>query len=226
MSKTNNKLNFINIHSHSAENRDGIVIYNALNINNIPKTEENFYVSTALHPWYLKPELWNNNIKEYEEVIAQENIIAIGECGIDLNINIKAEIQKTIFTNHLHWADKYNKPLIIHCVKTHNEIISLKKKANVKQACIIHGFNNNINIARQLLAAGFYLSFGEALLHNSSNAATALKITPLDKIFFETDESEHPIKEIYEKAAIMLNISIEELIKQIQTNFKKIFIKE
>lgn len=219
-------MNYINIHSHSLENRDGIVIYNALNLNNIPKTEENFYVSTALHPWYLKPELWNNNIKEYEEVIAEDNIIAIGECGIDLSINIKADVQKTIFTNHLQWADKYNKPLIIHCVKAHNEVISMKKKSNVKQACIIHGFNNNINIARQLLTAGFYLSFGDALLQNNSNAAAALKITPLERLFLETDESEHPISAIYEKAAILLNISKDELINQMNINFKKIFIKE
>lgn len=219
-------MNYINIHSHKLNNREGIVIYNAMNIYDIPKPEENFYISTALHPWYLKPELWMNPLNDYEAEIAQDQIFAIGECGMDLAIKIKADVQKTIFGKHLQWAEKYDKPLIIHCVKAFNEVIAMKKKANLKQACIIHCFNNNINIAKQLLNADFYLSFGEAIFQNNSNAALALKITPIDKLFLETDESELSIKEIYNKAAELLGMELELLVKQIDTNFKKVFIKK
>ncbi len=219
-------MEYINIHSHSKKNNDGIVIFNAMNINDIPRAEDNFYISTALHPWYLKPELWMNPLNDYEEEIAKDEIIAIGECGIDFSVKIKTKLQKTIFAKHLIWAEKYNKPLIIHCVKAFNEIIAMKKKANLKQVCIIHGFNNNINIARQLLNAGFFLSFGEELTYDDSNAKQIIKITPLDKLFLETDESELSIREIYAKAAEILEIEIDKLKNQISDNFKKVFNKE
>lgn len=219
-------MNYINIHTHTINLRNGIIIYNAMNISDIPKVKDNFYISTALNPWYLKPDLWNNPLNDYEEAVSDEDIIAIGDCGIDMTVKIKADVQKTVFGKHLQWAEKYDKPLIIHCNNAFNEVIALKKKTNIKQACIIHGFTNNINIARQVLNADFYISYGEALLQNNSNAAQAIKITPLDRLFLETDESEHTIMEIYSKAAELLEIDIEVLKKQINDNFNKVFIKE
>jgi TatD DNase family protein len=219
-------MNYINIHTHNSKLREGIVIYNAMNINDIPKAKNNFYISTALHPWYLKPELWFNPLNDYEEIIAQDNIIAIGECGLDLTIKIKPDVQKTVFNKHLQWAEKYNKPVTIHCVKAFNEVIAMKKKANIKQPCIIHGFNNNLTIAKQLLTAGFYLSYGEALLHENSNAGQAIKQTPPERLFLETDESEKSISEIYSKAAELLEMDLELLKKQIEINFNHVFIRE
>jgi len=212
----------IDIHSHIKLSINGKKIFNVLSIHDFPKGKGLFY-SVGMHPWYLQPLLWNNDFNEFEEVIAQENVIAIGECGLDWVSSAKQDMQKVVFSKHLHWAEKFDKPLIIHCVKAYNEIIAMCKKANIKQACIIHGYNNNLKIAEQLIKSGFYISYGAGLLASNSNAMHAIKITPIDKIFLETDDSDENIQTIYEKAADLLNINVEDLKNQIQDNFVTVF---
>ncbi len=215
-------MHYIDIHTHNKRPIEGKKIFNILTVNDFPKNKELLF-SVGMHPCYLKPQLWKNDLNVFEELIAQENIIAIGECGLDWMTFTKQDVQKTIFTKHLHWAEKYKKPLIIHCVKAHNEIIAICKKAKVKQACVIHGYNNNLKIAEQLIKADFYLSFGEALLQPNSNAAQAIKITPIEKLFLETDDSDASIEIIYKRAGELLKIDIEDLKQQIKANFATVF---
>ncbi len=215
----------IDIHSHVKLPINGKKIFNVLTINDFPKAESLFF-SVGLHPWYVHPQLWNNDFNAYEEHLTDENVIAIGECGLDWLSSTKPDLQKVVFSKHLHWAEKYNKPLIIHCVKAYNEIMAMCKKANLKQACIIHGYNNNLKIAEQLIKAGFYISFGEALLENNSNAAQAIKITPVEKIFLETDDKDVKIEVIYKRAGELLNMNLEDLKQQIEANFEVVFKTE
>ena len=86
---------------------------------------------------------------------------------------------------------------------------------------IIHGFNKKENIAKDLLKNNFYLSFGKAVLYNLSLQNT-LKITPLNKIFLETDNDNFDIRDLYFKAAEIKNISPESLYKQILENLETI----
>lgn len=86
---------------------------------------------------------------------------------------------------------------------------------------IIHGFNKKERIAEDLLKNNFYLSFGKAVLYNLSLQNT-LKITPLDKIFLETDNDDFSIEELYEKVSEIKGISLENLNKQISENLETI----
>lgn len=213
----------IDFHSHIKQPINGEKIFNVLQIDEFPKKEKGLLFSVGMHPWYLQPLLWNNDFNAYEAVISQEQVIAIGECGLDWMTAAKPDMQKVVFSKHLHWAEKYNKPLIIHCVKAFNEVLAMCKKANLKQACIIHGYNNNLKIAEQLLKAGFYLSFGAAILESNSNAVQVIKKCPIDKLFLETDDSDISIDLIYEKASQLLSMNIDELKLQIEVNFSKVF---
>ncbi|MFZ4414158.1 MAG: TatD family hydrolase [Bacteroidales bacterium] len=212
----------IDFHSHIKRPIQGKKIFNVLTINDFPK-DKGLLFSVGMHPWYLQPLLWNNDFNAFEAVIAQDDVIAIGECGLDWSTVAKQDMQKVVFSKHLHWAEKFDKPLIIHCVKAFNELMAMCKKANLKQACIIHGFNNNLKIADQLIKAGFYLSFGKDLLEANSNAAQAIKITPLEKIFLETDDSDISIEAVYERAGALLAINSDTLNQQIDANFEKVF---
>ena len=60
----------------------------------------------------------------------------------------------------------------------------------VKVFCPEHGFRGNARVARQLLDAGFYLSYGQYF------NPEAVRITPIDRLLVETDESPLPIEEI------------------------------
>jgi TatD DNase family protein len=96
-------------------------------------------------------------------------------------------------------------------------MIALKKKTQPKQAWIIHGFRGKPEQAAQLTSLGFFLSFG--FNHNEKS----LQKTPPDKIFLETDDSNYTIQDVYRKAALILNISVQDLVQQIEQNIESNF---
>ena len=68
---------------------------------------------------------------------------------------------------------------------------------------------------------GYYLSFGERTFR-SPKSIEAMKATPIDRLFFETDESSVDIEEIYNKAAEVLAVPVKILEYITHENFKRI----
>ena len=109
--------------------------------------------------------------------------------------------------------------MILHDVKSHNEILALRKKHKAKQPWILHGFNGTEQDIRQLTGQGLYLSVGESLLHSERKIAKSLKNIPLELLFFETDMAEIGIEIVYEAAAKLLEIDVSDLKTKIFSNF-------
>ena len=86
---------------------------------------------------------------------------------------------------------------------------------------IIHGFNKKKQIAEDLLAHNFYLSFGKAVLYNLS-LQDIVRNTPLDRMFLETDNEAFNIEELYLKVSELKDISLEKLNEQILENLDTI----
>jgi TatD DNase family protein len=78
-----------------------------------------------------------------EEKLKDENCFALGECGLDKITASDFELQKVVFKKQIQLSEKHQKPLIIHCVKAHQELIEIKKELKPKQVWIFHGFNTN-----------------------------------------------------------------------------------
>ena len=176
------------------------------------------HISIGIHPWYVTAD----DIEEQTEWIKQtaindKRVIAIGECGTDKLCNTDINLQYEAFCNCITLSEELKLPLIIHSVKTSNEIIRLKKNIKPKQAWIIHGFRGKPEQAIQYINNGFYLSFGK--LHN----AESLKITPHDRLLFETDEYTGNITDIIESAAKTLDISTDKLFDIVSENAKYLF---
>jgi TatD DNase family protein len=182
----------------------------------------NIKFSAGIHPWYIDDN-WSFYLEKTEKLLSESKISAIGECGIDLIKNRNLELQKTVFIEQAKLAEKYNKPLIIHCVKGYNILIEITKKHNFTKPMIFHGFNNKTEIAKKLIEEGFYISFGKSLFNIKSNSAEVLKSIPKDRFFLETDDYNKDIYSIYNKASEILNIPIDELSNQIKINYNTIF---
>ncbi|WP_343664331.1 TatD family hydrolase [Chryseobacterium mucoviscidosis] len=205
-------MDFFDFHHHKKNIPNGI--YN-LNIEQIPPDVP---YSIGIHPKDIGVNNLDNQFKWMKNMIF-ENCFAIGECGLDSFAEAEEKIQEEVFLRQIRFANEVKKPIIIHCVRKFYEVISFKKYA--EQPMIIHGFNKKERIAEDLLKNNFYLSFGKAVLYNLSLQNT-LKITPLDKIFLETDNDDFSIEELYEKASEIKGISLENLNKQIAENLETI----
>jgi Tat protein secretion system quality control protein TatD with DNase activity len=90
-------------------------------------------------------------------------VVAIGECGLDRNIDLPLDIQTSIFKRHIELAETLQKPLVIHCVRAFSELIALKKNTKSTVPWIIHGFHKKEEVFQQLLKHDFYFSFGAAM---------------------------------------------------------------
>ena len=123
-------------------------------------------------------------------------------------------------------AERVQKPLLLHCVRSANEIIKLKKEIKPKMPWVIHGFNSNVVTGCELIRHGLYISIGVDLLKDISNAFNFLPEIPLDRLFFETGDGDLHVEKIYQKAASKLDIELLALKKQIQSNFNRVFVKE
>lgn len=184
----------------------------------VPLTTSGYY-SVGFHPWTLAthtPEDWTT----FELEATHPQVLAIGEAGIDkLTTTADVSTQTDAFIRQALLAEKLCKPLIIHCVKAHNEIMQLHRRLSPRQAWVMHGFRGKKELAGRLLSNGFYLSFGQRYPEET------LRHTPLDRMFMETDESTTPIHHLYEAAARCLNITPEQLIAQVQQNIRLVFFQ-
>lgn len=111
------------------------------------------------------------------------------------------------------------KPLIIHCVKAFNELVELKRKFRPNVPWVVHGFRNNVNIARMLLREDIRLSIGEKY------QLPVLQEIPLECLLTETDESRMPVRDIIKSIAEVRRVTAEELSMQIAENAGKIFFQ-
>ncbi len=211
---------FIDIHTHHLkEIKDEIFIYSGSDhFNSLP---EHAYLSLGVHPWFIDSE-YQMHLTEIEVHLENGRLIAVGEAGIDKLKGPSINLQQEIFMAQAALAEKYHKPLIVHCVRAYQELIELQKKMNPTETWIIHGFRGNLKTAQLLIQHGFCLSFGTSLLHDEK-LSVILKNIPLGKIFFETDDHNEPVSKMYFKASQILNSDVGLLEKQIADNFEKIF---
>lgn len=216
----------LNLHTHLLKKQaDEQIIFNQI----IPDSEEgleNFelqntesWLSAGIHPWYINEKLYNLQLKKLAEIAKEPTIKFIGECGLDRLKGAALPLQEEVFIKQIRIAEDVKKPVIIHCVRCYNELLSIKKIVRPRVPFIVHGFNTKIEIARQLLDKGFYLSLGGALLQEESNALKVLQEIPLEKLFFETDDKDISIIDIYEKVAEAKGITLEELEKVVFDNY-------
>ncbi len=212
---------FINIHSHSYSNDPEVISILNLRAGESFAVEQKQLVSYGVHPWDT---LLPDRVKLLGEYTMLNNLIAIGECGFDKFKAGNYQEQETLFIQHVNISEKVHKPLIIHCVGYFNEILTLKKKLNVKQTWIVHGFKGHHQLASQLVRAGIYLSFGADIIKPNNKVIKALRSLSPNSFFLETDESTVSIQEVYFRVAELLNIELILLKDHQQKLFKKCFI--
>ncbi|HET7733708.1 MAG TPA: TatD family hydrolase [Paludibacter sp.] len=156
-------------------------------------TEE--IVSVGIHPWHAD-DFTEETICDIEKWLADKRLAAIGECGLDKNSKATIAKQLFIFNKQIELSERFQKPLIIHCVGCFNELFELKHSLKPQQLWIIHGFRGKPELAKQALKNGCALSFGEHFNPES------VRVTPIEKLYIETDESDLQIEEVYAQIAI------------------------
>ena len=214
---------FINIHTHSLLINDGHIQIVNLNLNQ-PCPEQGYY-SYGIHPWDLDDADFqiDDALRLLEERLQSPNVLALGEAGLDKMHKASFERQIELFERQIKLSEAFKKPMILHDVRSHHEIIALRKKHKAKQPWILHGFNGTEKDAQQLIGQEIYLSVGESLKHLERKICKSLKFIDLNYLFLETDMAEIGIEKVYEAAANLLEMDLSALKTRIFSNFAHLF---
>lgn len=213
-------MNFFNLHTHQFSNQPAVLEL----VNQYPwEFNEAIPVySIGIHPWHINEERLEQDLALIEEKLQTSNCLALGECGLDKRIDIPFSVQQMVFEKQIALAEKFQKPLILHCVAAFQEVIEIKNRLQITVPMVIHGFSKNEQLAKQLLENGFYLSFGKYLIRNPA-LKTVFQAVPNDRFFLETDTIEETIEEVYFLASNYKNWNIVKMKTNIAANFENVF---
>jgi TatD DNase family protein len=121
----------------------------------------------------------------------QPAIIAIGEVGLDYYWSREFEREQLMaFEEQVKWSVESRLPLMIHCRKAQNEMVSLLKHYKDElPGGVFHCFTGNEHEAEELLQfPQFVLGIGGVLTFKKSHLPEVLpQVVPLDRIVLETD---------------------------------------
>ena len=214
---------FVDIHTHKVKVYDYLIQIVNLDLEQ-PCPEQGYY-SYGIHPWVLdNPDFQTEEaFASLKERLQSPNVLALGEAGLDKMHKDSFEKQIELFERQIGLSEALQKPMILHDVKSHNEILALRKKHKAKQPWILHGFNGTEQDIQQLTGQGLYLSVGESLLHSERKIYNSFKFIDLGFLFLETDMSTTGIETIYEEAAKLLDIDIAVLQSRLFANFARLF---
>ncbi len=187
-----------------------------VNIHTHRPTGRNIELRTSgVHPWDAE------RIAVASLLPLDHQVQAVGETGLDFAKEVPRAIQLAAFRAQLELARQYDLPVVLHCVRAFDAVMR-ELRTCPPRAAIFHGFIGSPEQARQALAAGHWLSFGERTFR-SPKTVEAMRRTPLTQLFLETDDSPTPIEEIYRRAAELLGITEERLQEATLANYKTIF---
>jgi len=215
-------MQYFNLHTHQFKNQEHILEL----VNQYPQEFDNVILnySIGIHPLFIDEKRLESDLEILEQKAGLPECLAIGECGLDKRSETAFEIQLEVLEKQFLIAEKFRKPLVIHCVHAFQELVEMKNQLQITVPIIIHGFSKKEQLAKQLLNNGFYLSFGRYLLTNPE-LESVFNGVPENQFFLETDTSDYTIEEVYALAAKYKKITVTELQQIISNNFNTVFNK-
>lgn len=200
------------------------------------KYPENIFLMSGLHPCYVSSN-YLKEIRHVEKIIHSNEIVAIGEIGIDLYWEKKnLEIQIKAFETQIGIANDHDLPIVIHCRESFDEIYDVLIKNEVKNGGIFHCFSGNLDEAKKILDLGMKLGIGGIVTFKNGKIDKFLNQIDISNIVLETDSpylSPSPlrgkrnesanIKYIAEKLCDIYNLSFQEIGDITTQNSKNIF---
>ena len=158
----------------------------------LAKQYSHLYATVGVHPDYEDtPE---PTLDWLLEEAKESKVIGIGETGLDYYRMAhkpyeELDWQRDRFRVHIEASKITQKPLIIHTREASDDTISILRESGQGQVNgVMHCFTESIEVAKQALDLGFYISFsGIVTFKNALQIKETCKYVPFDRMLIETD---------------------------------------
>ncbi len=148
------------------------------------------YAAVGIHPENID-ENWNNDLAVIKELAQSEpKVRAIGEIGLDYywekDERARAR-QQVVFARQMEMARELGKPVIVHDRDAHGDCMEITRRYPGVTG-VYHCYAGSVEMARELLKLGYYLSFtGVITFKSARRAIEVIREVPIDRLMVETD---------------------------------------
>lgn len=148
------------------------------------------YAAVGIHPedWN---ENWKNDLSVIKELAQREpKVRAIGEIGLDYyweKDGDRRAVQQEVFRAQMALAEELSLPVIVHDRDAHADCLAITK-AFPNVTGVYHCYAGSVEMARELLGLGYYISFtGVITFKNAKKPLEVIRETPIERLLIETD---------------------------------------
>ena len=201
------------------------------------------YPMVGLHPEEVRAD-WREQLTAIKQLLPLLREGAgggsIGEVGLDFYWSREFEQEQIeAFEEQVRWSAETQLPLMIHCRKAQNELVSIiKRYARELPGGVFHCFTGNEQEARELLQFDrFVLGIGGVMTFKKSHLPEVLpQVVPLERIVLETDapymapvpmrgQRNEPAftRYVLQKLAESYGVSVETVAEKTNSNVARVF---
>ncbi|MBE8167282.1 MAG: hydrolase TatD [Shewanella sp.] len=148
------------------------------------------FSTVGVHPHHAS-EWTSSSSAILTELASNNNVVAIGECGLDFNRNFSPKAaQLEAFEAQLQLAVELDMPIYMHCRDAHSDFIALVKKYRSQlNRAVLHCFTGSHDEMQQCIDLDLYLGITGWVCdeRRGTELAEIVKHIPSNRIMLETD---------------------------------------
>jgi TatD DNase family protein len=150
---------------------------------------DRMHLMMGLHPTSVKPETYEDELRQVKEWLDKRPFVAVGEIGIDLYWDQSTlKEQQIAFKTQMEWAQEKELPIVIHCRNSFDEIFEVLEEVNDEKLYgIFHCFTGTLEQAQRAIAFGMKLGIGGVVTFKNGKIDQFLHEIPLEHLVLETD---------------------------------------
>lgn len=145
------------------------------------------YTAAGFHAGDLPEGEVNENLTQLEKLISENNIVAVGEIGLDYYWDVSFKDKQLVyFEEQVKLANKLKLPVIVHDRDAHADTLDILKRHKPKG--VVHCFSGSVEMAREIVKLGMYIGIGGVVtFKNAKRLVEVVREIPMSKILLETD---------------------------------------
>jgi TatD DNase family protein len=150
----------------------------------VARRHDDVWATAGVHPHDAA-----GGIDGIEALLAEPEIVAVGECGLDYHYDHSPrDVQRDAFAAQIVLAHASKLALVIHTREAWADTFAILDAEGVPERTVFHCFTGGPDEARQCLDRGAHLSFsGIVSFKTADDVRAAAVLCPLDRMTVETD---------------------------------------
>jgi TatD DNase family protein len=157
----------------------------------LAEKHDEIYAAVGVHPHDAK--LFDDAAEErlINLIKGSKRVVAWGEIGLDYHYDHSPrDVQREVFQRQLKLARGLNLPVIIHSREADEDTVSILREelSGYERAGVLHCFGGSLQMARNAIDLGFYVSFaGNLTFKKAEDLREVARQLPLERLMVETD---------------------------------------